>query len=429
MRRRSGAVCVTFAIVALAAGCRPGLPDTGFGDDGTVVVAGTAGAVTAAPARAGEVVVAVGEGELSRLAADGTVVDGWGGTLPVPCAERDEIDGDASGRYLLACTSTAPDGTRVTDVVRIAADGQPDPHFGTDGVVRLPGAIEGAAAVTLPGGRILALGGPPPAAGVTPVLVTTVLDHRGGLLSTDAQELAQVEAVPPDVRNGVAVTVVAEPTRHGAVVAVHASTLLTITDIFRPADPFLLLFDTAGNQTGRIEGPAVPPGAGYAHVLAMAELPGRRLAVLEEWWRISGSVRPFPESGRRVHVYTPDGVDEHVFVPEIPAEVAAPGHLLQAETLLVTDGGEHLLVGGVHPTGDWGWHGGVVRYDTATWTLDDEFGTAGLADLGELSVADLDLRSGRADRVDATGTAGPPLTPPQGPAAVTRIWNRPPPQG
>jgi hypothetical protein len=180
------------------------------------------------------------------------------GALPVPCAQRDEIERDAAGRYLLACTSTAPDGTPVADIVRITADGQPDPRFGTAGVARLPGAIAGAAAVTLPGGRILALGGPPPVAGATPVLVTTVLDHRGHVLSSQQQELDQVEEVPPEYRNGVLVTVVAEPTRDGAVVAVHASTLLTITDVFRPADPFLLLFDAAGHEAGRIEGPRHP---------------------------------------------------------------------------------------------------------------------------------------------------------------------------
>ncbi len=65
MRRGRRTVCLA-AVAVMVAACRPGLPDTGFGDGGTVVIEGAAGAVSAASARGGEVVVVHDAGELTR---------------------------------------------------------------------------------------------------------------------------------------------------------------------------------------------------------------------------------------------------------------------------------------------------------------------------------------------------------------------------
>ena len=194
MRRQSALVLGAVAALVGMVGCRPGSPEIGFGDGGTVVLEGPAGAVSAAPAADGGVVVARGDGDLVKVAADGSVVAGWGGPTPVPCAERDEVDRDHRGRYLLACTSSAADGTRVTSLVRYTARGRLDHRVGRGGVVRLGGEVEGAAAVPLPGGRVLTLGGRPFVAGEPPVLVTTVLDTHGRVVSAGERDLGHDQA-------------------------------------------------------------------------------------------------------------------------------------------------------------------------------------------------------------------------------------------
>lgn len=432
IRARAGAGAAALAVlVATAAGGEPGTPDPGFGDGGTVILAGTpAGAVSAAPAPDGGMVVVRGRdgGELVRLAADGSVVAGWGGATPVPCAERDEVDRDASGRYLLVCTSTAEDGSRVTDVLRYTGAGRLDRRFGAGGVVRLEGAVERAAAVPLPGGRVLALGGRPPTPGQPPLLVTTVLDRRGRVV-TSSQEEVPLATWPPDQGNGVQVSVVAEPTRRGAVAAVHPGIVLSTPDWLRPSDPFLLVFGSDGAQVGRLEGPAYPAQVGNSTIMALAELPGGRIAALEERWTLRSGPRPTADYSWPVHVYAPDGTELHQFLPQRPATSEDPQvRGLAAATLLVTARGRHLLVGGTYSPEDYVTNGAVLRYDTATWTVDPTFGRAGLADVGwRVAVADLDPRDERA-QVYATGRWIPTETEPEG-VAVVRLWNRARPGG
>jgi hypothetical protein len=430
MRRRQRALVVAGAVAALAGavGCRPGTPDADFGDGGTAVLDGPAGAITAAPASHGGVVVVRGDGELVRLEADGSVREGWGGPTPVPCAERDELDRDARDRYLLACTSTAEDGSRVTALVRWDARGRPDRSFGDGGVARLEGQVEGAAAVPLPGGRTLALGGRPYVAGRPPVLVTTVLDRRGRVLSTGERELATVESVPPEYRASTAVSVVAEPLSDGAAVAVHAETLLTLTPIFRPTDPFVLVFDRDGAEVARIEGPAMPGGSAAAesHVVALAEVGPGRVAVLEEWWQLVDGPRPSALADEVVHVYGPDGAEEASYTPVGPPSADYPdGRPVSARTLAATDGGRRLLVGGAWAPELYAWEGAVARVNTATGALDPGFGGDGIATTGVYG-SDLDARADDPDRVDVTGpTSTSPG--PDTPGGVTRLWNQPAP--
>jgi hypothetical protein len=427
--RRSAFVVGAILALAGAAGCEPGTPETGFGDGGTVVLEGPAGAVSAAPAADGGVVVArggAGSVALVKLDAGGSVVAGWGGPTPVPCAERDEVDRDHRGRYLLACTSTAEDGSRVTALVRYTARGRLDRGFGDGGVVRLDGEVEGAAAVPLPGGRVLALGGRPPVAGTgqPPVLVTTVLNAHGRVVSTGERDLDVVAGVPPEFVAGTVVTVVAEPLADGAVAAVHASTVLTITDVFRPTDPFLLVFDRKGGEVARLEGPPLPGGSSSASsfVVSMAEVAPGRIAVLEDWWQLVGP-RPTARADEQVRVYGLDGTEEQRFTPVAPASPEAPeGRPFVPQALAVTGGGRHLLVGGVLAAEPW--NGGVARYPTATWTLDPAFGTDGMASTGPLDVRDLDPRGDNPEQVDATGPYAIPAGP-DTPAAVTRLWNGP----
>jgi hypothetical protein len=426
--RRHGALVVGVVAALVGAACQPGTPETAFGDGGTVVLEGPAGPVSAAPAAHGAVVVVTGDGELVKVAADGAVVAGWGGPPPVPCAERDEVERDDRGRYLLTCTSTAGDGTRATDLVRYTARGRLDRRFGTGGVVRL-GALEGAAAVPLPGGGVLALGGRPFVAGQAPVLVTTVLDGRGRVTSTAERELDVVEDVPQEYRSSTAVTVVAEPLADGAVVAVHASILLTVTDAFRPTDPFLLVFDREGAEVARLDGPPLPNGnpAGSSIVRSMAEVAPGRIAVLETQWELlAGGPRPSYRQDEYVHVYRRDGTEERQFTPMAPATAEAPdGRPFTPRALAATGGGRHLLLGGAWAPAPDTWQGGVARYDTATWALDPTFGTDGMAGTGSVDVRDLDPREDGPAQIDATGVDAIPAAP-DTPAAVTRLWNPPP---
>lgn len=423
MRRQSALVLGAVAVLAGTVGCRPGTPETRFGDGGTAAIEGPAGEVSAAPAGDGGVVVARGDGELVKLAGDGSVVAGWGGPAPVPCVERDEVDRDDRGRYVLACTSTAGDGTRTTAVVRYTAGGRLDRRFGQGGVVRLGGEVEGAAAVPLPGGRVLALGGRPHVTGQPPVLVTAVLDARGRVVSTGERDLDVVEGVPPEFRESTAVTVVAEPLADGAVAAVHASTLLTITDVFRPTDPFLLVFGRDGSEVARLDGPPLPGGnpAASSFVVSMAEIAPGRIAVLEDWWELVDGPRPSAREDEDVRIYRLDGTEERRFTPVGPD--SAEGRPFTSRTLAVSGGGRHLLVGGVWAPADT-WLGGVARYATATWTLDPRFGTDGIADTGPLDVRDLDPRGDNPAQLDATGPHAIPAGP-DTPAAVIRLWNPP----
>jgi hypothetical protein len=428
MRRQGALVLGAIAALVGAVGCepgQPGTPDTGFGDGGTVVLDGPAGSVSAAPAADGGVVVVRGDGELVKVAADGAVVAGWGGPTPVPCAERDEVDRDGRGRYLVTCMSTAEDGTRATALVRYTARGRLDRGFGNGGVVRLAGEVEGAAAVPLPGGRVLALGGRPDVAGQPPVLVTTVLDARGRVVSTGERDLEVVEGVPAEFRASTAVTVVAEPLAGGAVAAVHASTLLTITDIFRPTDPFLLVFGRDGGEVARLDGPPLPNGnaAAESFVVSMAEVAPGRIAVLEDWWELIDGPRPAAREDEQVRIYRLDGTEEHRFTPVAPGTAEEPGSQpFTSRTLAVTGAGRHLLVGGVWATDTW--HGGVTRYAIASWAPDPGFGTGGMADVGPLDVRDLDARGDDPAQLDATGPNAIPAGP-DTPAAITRLWNSP----
>jgi hypothetical protein len=424
-------MALVLAAVGGMSGCRPGAPDEGFGDRGTVVLDGVPASrgVSAAPAGDGGIVVARGEddGELVRLGADGTVVDGWGGVTPVPCGERDEVDRHRDG-YLLACTVTADDGSRATHVVRYGGDGRPDARFGAAGVVRLAGEVEGAAAVPLPGGRALAIGGRPPQAGAAPVLVTTVLDRRGRVLSSIDEELV-LPAWPPDQGLGADVTVVAEPTRGGAVAAVHPGLVLPTADWIRPADPFLLVFDRSGARVRRIEGPAYPEGVGDSTILSLAELPGGHIAALEERWALLDSPRPTADYSYPVHVYARDGTEVTSFEPVRPPTDDDPTERpLYPHALLATADGRHLLVGGAATPDEAGSRGAVLRYDTATWSVDPTFGAGGLASLGVRDeVWDLDPRGDDPGRVDATARRIPSDVDPATPAVVTRLWNPPPP--
>jgi hypothetical protein len=426
-----GAAALT-AFVAIAAGCQPGTPDVGFGDGGTAVLpGGPAGAVSAAPAPDGGVVFVRGEdhGELVRLTADGSVVAGWGGVTPVPCGGRDEIDRDARDGYLLTCASTAEDGARVTDVLRYSATGQLDDRFGADGVVRLAGQVEGAAAVPLPGGRVLALGGRPPTPGLPPLLVTTVLDRRGRVLTTTEEEV-EIAASTPDDGNGVQVVVTAEPTSRGAVAAIHPGIVLSVVDWLRPSDPHLLMFNRGGAQVARMEGPTYPDGAGNSTVLELAELPGGRIAALEERWTLTDSPRPTADYSWLIHIYEQDGSELHQIRPERPATPDDPQvRPVAARTLLLTGGGRHLLVGGTYSPEDYVTNGAVLRYDTSTWAVDPAFGEAGLADLGWLAVVeDLDPRADDPAQADATTRRIPTDVDPARPAAVVRLWNQPSPE-
>jgi hypothetical protein len=437
MRRQSALVLGAVAALVGAVGCQPGSPETGFGDGGTVVLEGPAGAasaVSAAPAADGGVVVARGDGELVKVAADGSVVAGWGGPTPVPCAERDEVDRDRRGRYLVACTSSASstspasstssaeDGARTTSLVRYTARGRLDRGFGHGGVVRLPGEVEGAAAVPLPDGRVLALGGRPFVAGQPPVLVTTVLDAHGRVVSTGERDLDVVEGVPPEYRESTAVTVVAEPLADGAVAAVHASTVLTITDVFRPTDPFLLVFGRDGGEVARLEGPPLPGAnaAASSFVVSMAEVAPGRIAVLEDWWELVNGPRPAAREDEQVRIYGLDGAEEARFTPVAPATGDVPGSgAFTARTLAAAGGGRYLMVGGF---------GGVERYATATWSLDPGFGAGGLADTGPLDGRDLDPRGDDPGQIDVTGSYTIPAQP-ETHVAVTRLWNSPPASG
>ena len=421
MRRRRA--CALVAALGVVAGCQPGTPATGFGDGGTVVLAGAAGAVSAVPTDDGGVVVVRGDGELVKLAEDGSVVAGWGGAVPVPCAERDEVDRDGRGRALLACTSTAGDGARVTALVRYTAAGRLDRRFVDAGVVRLAGQVEGAAAVPLPGGRVLAMGGRPAVAGAPPVLVTTVLDRRGAVVSTEERELDLVD-IPPEFRAGTAVTVVAEPLADGAVAAVHASTLLTVTDRFRPTDPFLVVVDRAGAEVARLDGPSLHGGpmSGSSAVVSLAEVAPGRIAVLEDWYELSGP-HPSVRTDETVHVYGPDGTEDTTFTPVGPPTAEAPeGAAFTARTLAATDGGRHVLVGGARQEPD-GPRGGVARYATATGALALRFGRGGMATVGPADVEDLDVH-GDAGPIDVTGPAAVPAGPTTA-AVVTRLWGGP----
>ena len=425
IRRQGVVVLGAVAVLVGTVGCQPGTPEPGFGDGGTAVLDGPAGAVTAAPVADGGVVVARGDGELVKVDARGAAVAGWGGPTPVPCAERDEVDRDDRGRYLLACTFTAEDGTRATALVRYGAHGRLDRRFGRGGVARLGGEVEGAAAVPLPGGRVLALGGRPDAPGGPPVLVTTVLDARGRVVSTGERDLGTVEGVPPEFVEGTAVTVVAEPLAGGAVAAIHASTVLNLTDAFRPTDPFLLVFGRDGEEVARFDGPGLPGGgtSGSSFVVAMAEVAPGRIAVLDDRWEIYGP-RPYLREDEEVHVYGPDGAEQHRFTPVAPPTAEWPeGGPFTARTLAVTGGGRHLVVGGVWQAGTW--RGGVARYATATWAPDPAFGTDGMADTGPLDVRDLDPRGDDPAQLDATGPRAVPAGP-DTPAAVTRLLNPPP---
>jgi hypothetical protein len=376
------------------------------------------------------VVVVRGDGDLVRLEADGSVREGWGGRTPVPCAERDELDRDARGRYLLACTSTAEDGTRVTSLVRWDAHGRLDRTLGVGGVARVAGLVVGAAAVPLPGGRTLALGGRPYVAGQPPVLVTTVLDRRGREVSVDERELATVEGVPPEYRASTAVSVVAEPLSDGAAVAVHAETLLTVTPIFRPTDPFLLVFDRDGTEVARIEGPGLPNGnaAAASHIVSLAEVGPGRVAVLEDWWELLGSPRPEARADEGVHVYTLDGAEEASYTPVGPPSADYPdGRPIRVLTLAATDEGRQLLLGGAWSPEPYRWEGAVARVDTLTGALDPGFGGDGIATTG-VDGSDLDARGDDPNQLDVTGltSTSPTLDTPGG---VTRLWNQrtPPP--
>lgn len=434
MRGRRGALlrvrvaATAVAALVVVAGCRPGTPDGSFGEGGTAVLAGAPAGedVSAAASADGGTVVARGEdrGELVKLASDGSVVAGWGGATPVACAERDEIDRHRDG-YLLACTSTAEDGTRATHVVRHTDAGRPDPRFGTGGVVALAGEVEGAAAVPLPGGSVLVLGGRPPRAGEPPVLVRTVLDRRGRVVSSTDEALTLPDW-PPDQGLGADVTVVAEPTRRGAVAAIHPGLVLPTADWIRPSDPFLVVFDRTGTPVRRLEGPAYPGGTGDSTITALAELPGGRIAALEERW--VDSPRPTADYSWPIHVYAPDGTELATVEPARPATTEDPhARRLAATTLMAGAGGRHLLVGGTYSPRGYETNGAVLHYDTATWSVDPSFGTGGLADLGwRVVVRDLDPRGDDPTRLDATARLSPTDLDPATPAIVVRLWNPPP---
>jgi hypothetical protein len=428
--RRVRMAATAVAALVIVGGCRPGTPDDSFGDGGTAVLAGAPAGddVSAAPAADGGTVVARGRdgGELVELASAGSVVVGWGGATPVACAERDELDRHRDG-YLLACTSTAEDGARVTHVLRYTDAGRPDPRFGTGGVVALAGEVEGVAAVPLPRGRILVLGGRPPRTGEPPVLVTTVLDRRGRLVSSTDEELTLPEW-PPDQGLGADVTVVAEPTRRGAVAAIHPGLVLPSADWLRPSDPFLVVFDGSGTPVRRMEGPAYPDRTGDSTIIALAELPRGRVAALEERWILADSPRPTADYSWPIHIYAADGTEVGTVEPARPATAEDPQvRDLAATTLMASAGGRHLLVGGTYSPQEYETNGAVLRYDTATWSVDRTFGAGGLADLGShLVVRDLDPRGDDPTRLDATARVTPLEVDPTTPAIVVRLWNSPP---
>jgi hypothetical protein len=257
-----------------------------------------------------------------------------------------------------------------------------------------------------------------------------VLDRRGREVSVDECELETVEGVPPEYRASTAVSVVAEPLSDGAAVAVHAETLLTVTPIFRPTDPFLLVFDRDGAEVARIEGPGLPNGnaAAESHIVSLAEVGPGRVAVLEDWWELLGGPRPQARADEGVHVYTLDGAEEASYTPVGPPSADYPdGRPIRVRTLAATDGGRQLLLGGAWSPELYRWEGAVARVDTATGALDPGFGGDGIAVAG-VDATDLDARGDDPKQLDVTGltSTSPTLDTPGG---VTRLWNQrtPPP--
>jgi hypothetical protein len=257
--------------------------------------------------------------------------------------------------------------------------------------------------------------------------VTTVLDRRGRVVSSTDEQLTLPDW-PPDQGLGTDVTVVAEPTRRGAVAAVHPGLVLQTADWIRPSDPFLLVFDRSGTPVRRLEGPAYPDGTGDSTITALAELPGGRIAALEERWILLDGPRPFADYSWPIHVYAADGTELATVEPSRPGTAGDPqARDVAATSLLTGAGGRHLLVGGSYSPRESETNGAVLRYDTATWTVDPAFGAGGLADLGwRLAVRDLDARGGDPDRLDATARLTPTDVDPATPAIVTRLWNPPP---
>src|SRR5205807_10631338 len=117
--------------------------DSSFGHSG-VVMPSDLSSITQVAAAPGERILVLG-GSLIRLDQDGArnATFGVGGAAALPigfAAQHFAIE--SNGEIVLIGTVTRPDGKSAAAVARLTSDGQPDPSFGTNGLVVLPTPVD-----------------------------------------------------------------------------------------------------------------------------------------------------------------------------------------------------------------------------------------------------------------------------------------------
>jgi uncharacterized delta-60 repeat protein len=162
--------------------------DSSFGDSGTVTLADLPSIAQVAATTGGHILVL--GGSLIRLDQDGAMDTsfGVGGAAALPMAfVAQHFVIESSGDIALIGTVTRPDGSSAA-VARLTSDGQPDPSFGTNGLVVLPTPVDrsgnpltslspGGLAIQPNGAIVLTVRCGPAASGPESIFTSSVLER------------------------------------------------------------------------------------------------------------------------------------------------------------------------------------------------------------------------------------------------------------
>jgi uncharacterized delta-60 repeat protein len=183
-----------------------GRVDSSFGNSG-VVMPSDLSSITQVAAAPGERILVLG-GSLVRLDQDGArdTTFGVGGAADLPigfAAQRFAIE--SNGEIVLIGAVTRTDGYSAAAVARLKSNGQPDPSFGTNGLVVLPTPVDrsgnpltslspGGLAVQPNGAIVLTVRGGPAASGPESIFRASALERVtvSGVLDTSFGQNGQV---------------------------------------------------------------------------------------------------------------------------------------------------------------------------------------------------------------------------------------------
>jgi hypothetical protein len=416
MSRRWRVAAAVVAMGALVA-C-DGLPDRGYGEDGTVRFA-EAGPAQVVPAADGGLVYTASASEVpgplvGKLDRAGDPVPGWGA---LPAGTYADTVGlgllEDAGRVVVRGPLPA-DPVGATRLVRLRADGTLDPSFGGDGIVDVA-SPRGTAITRLPGGGYLLLAVAEPYPSVpeptTPAALLAVrLADDGAVLRTTTVPVAP-PADPVPFPTGrplwltLAVGLVATP--DGAVASLSLG-----ADSYGGSVPggglttlrysTLVEVDAAGTLAGTGAGEAIVPQVGTPQL----------------------SVRPLPDGRRLVIRRNPDGSAPATLALDAAWSItptSSTGATYASLAVLPCPAAQRVLVGGSAPSADGTYRGEVAAYDLATGALDRSFGTDGYATVpreGQLTQV-VPLRAS-CDRFHTVTTTGWYPT-----VEVSRFWGPP----